>query len=41
MKKSESQQQLPTIAVRKTNTSGKGVGLSHYVPMPAKKKVKR
>jgi|GEM_PF-5635346 len=37
MKKTESKQ-LPIIATRKTNSGTKGVGLSHYVPMPPKKK---
>lgn len=39
MKKSETQQ-IPVIAIRKAANSAKGVGLSHYVPMPAKKKIK-
>jgi hypothetical protein len=39
MKKSETQQ-TATIAIRKTATNAKGVGLSHYVPMPRTAKTK-
>lgn len=37
MKKTEAKT-LTVIATRKANTGNKGVGLSHYVPMPTKKK---
>lgn len=39
--KKSATQNIPVTAIRKTNAGNRGVGLSHYVPMPAKKKTER